>query len=162
MIISVNFNDLDNVYRIENDCFPSSEAAPKNVILKRIETLPSDFFLVSTVNDEVVGFVNATTTNNKFITDDLYEEHYSHKVMGKYLAIMSLAVSDKFQHQGIAASLMNSVLKNAMSNGLEGAVLTCKKELIHYYERFGFENKGVSESCHGGSTWYDMVFIFNK
>ena len=39
-------------------------------------------------------------------------------------------------------------------------ILTCKEELIPYYEQFGFENRGLSASVHGGAAWYDMVLTF--
>ena len=36
-------------------------------------------------------------------------------------------------------------------------ILTCKQEKIPYYQKFGFQNRGVSASEHGGAVWYDMV-----
>ncbi len=29
-------------------------------------------------------------------------------------------------------------------------ILTCKDRLIHYYEKFGYRNLGLSASVHGG------------
>ena len=40
---------------------------------------------------------------------------------------------------------------------MERVILTCKQEKLAYYEKFGFENHGVSNSSHGGAVWYDMV-----
>ena len=38
-----------------------------------------------------------------------------------------------------------------------GVVLTCKDRLIHYYEKFGFVNEGLTaKSTHGGAEWYQM------
>ncbi len=42
-------------------------------------------------------------------------------------------------------------------NGREGITLTCKIELVPFYEKFGFVNHGISESQHGGVRWYNMV-----
>ena len=40
-------------------------------------------------------------------------------------------------------------------------MLTCKAELIGFYERFGFENEGVSKgSVIGGVKWYQMRRVF--
>ena len=39
----------------------------------------------------------------------------------------------------------------------DGVVLTCLERKLPYYERFGFENHGVSQSVHGGAVWSDMV-----
>lgn len=42
-------------------------------------------------------------------------------------------------------------------NEREGITLTCKQELVSFYEKFGFVNHGVSDSQHGGIRWYNMV-----
>ena len=41
-------------------------------------------------------------------------------------------------------------------------MLTCKEELLHFYERFGFVSEGVSGSVHGGAVWYQMRLDFLK
>ena len=41
-------------------------------------------------------------------------------------------------------------------------VLTCKEGLIPFYQSFGFENRGLSASVHGGAVWYDMVLAFSQ
>ena len=38
-----------------------------------------------------------------------------------------------------------------------GITLTCKQELVSFYEKYGFVNYGMSKSQHGGVTWYNMV-----
>ncbi|MEH7523080.1 CpaF family protein [Bacillus sp. JJ1503] len=42
-------------------------------------------------------------------------------------------------------------------NEREGITLTCKQELVSFYEKFGFVDHGMSESNHGGVRWYNMV-----
>ena len=41
-------------------------------------------------------------------------------------------------------------------------VLACKEEKIHFYEKFGFVNEGVSKSKHGGARWYQMRLTFDE
>lgn len=43
-----------------------------------------------------------------------------------------------------------------------GMILTCKEELIGFYEQFGYKNMGISKSVHGGVVWYDMLLCFDK
>ncbi|HHO7981318.1 TPA: GNAT family N-acetyltransferase, partial [Staphylococcus aureus] len=31
-----------------------------------------------------------------------------------------------------------------------------------FYEKYGFRNEGVSESCHGGIKWYNLVKNIKK
>ena len=47
-----------------------------------------------------------------------------------------------------------------VKEGEKGLILTRKDRLIHYYEKFGYVNLGVSESVHGGAVWYDMLLEF--
>lgn len=35
-----------------------------------------------------------------------------------------------------------------------------RERLIPYYEKFGYQNQGVSDSAHGGAVWYDMRLTF--
>ena len=55
---------------------------------------------------------------------------------------------------------MNHMINSAKKYNREGVVLTCKDKLIHYYEKFGFNNMGISESVHGNVIWYDMFLEF--
>ena len=41
--------------------------------------------------------------------------------------------------------------------GRKAVTLTCLEEKVRYYESFGFENRGISTSVHGGKRWYNMV-----
>ena len=53
---------------------------------------------------------------------------------------------------------MQVVIDDARMAGRKGCILTCKDKLLHYYEKFGFKNCGISQSMHGGAIWYDMRF----
>lgn len=49
-----------------------------------------------------------------------------------------------------------------MQKGKAGkaCIRICKKELIHYYEKFGFKDEGISKSFLAGAIWYDMRLEF--
>lgn len=61
---------------------------------------------------------------------------------------------------GYASRIMQRVIANAKAQGRKGCVLTCKEELIGYYEKFGFKNRGISPSALAGEVWYDMALLF--
>lgn len=69
---------------------------------------------------------------------------------------------DPKDSQGDGAALMNRMIEDAKEKGRAGLILTCKDRLIHYYEKFGYRNLGVSASVHGGAVWYDMILEFGK
>ena len=51
---------------------------------------------------------------------------------------------------------MHEVLQETVKCKLDGVVLTCKENMIPFYEQFGFVDEGVSESEHGGVVWHQM------
>ena len=65
-----------------------------------------------------------------------------------------------YRRRGCAGTLLERVTADARAQGRKGCVLTCKEELIHYYESFGYRCEGVSGSTHGGVVWYDMRLTF--
>ncbi|MFJ5623917.1 GNAT family N-acetyltransferase [Peribacillus loiseleuriae] len=66
----------------------------------------------------------------------------------------------KYRKHGYAAKIMEQVIADAKKQGRKGCILTCKEELIHYYEKFGYKNEGISQSALGDAVWYDMRLEF--
>jgi len=81
-----------------------------------------------------------------------------HQEAGRTICIHSLAVLPQYQDRGLGKTLMEAFLQRTASHGVaDRAALLAHKDLIPYYEKFGFENKGESEVRFGGGGWYDMV-----
>lgn len=155
-IRQVSIGDLDEVAKIEVICFPEAEAASRESFEKRIKTFPDSFF-VAEKDGKIIGFINGCITNETAIYDELYENSSLHVKNGAYQTIFGLDVIPDYQRKGIAAQLMNYMIKVAKESGRKGVILTCKERLIHYYSKFGYVNKGISKSVHGGARWYDMI-----
>ena len=67
----------------------------------------------------------------------------------------------EYRNNGCAGRLIRHVISEADKQARDGVVLTCKKELVPYYSRFGFVSEGVTlKSLHGGVTWYQMRLTF--
>ncbi|PKM50289.1 MAG: GNAT family N-acetyltransferase [Firmicutes bacterium HGW-Firmicutes-7] len=159
IIRRVSLEDLDGVAEVEESCFPKAEAATKTSLEQRIKTFPDSFFLAE-VNEEIIGFINGCITNKKIICDELFSDVTLHIPNGDYQTIFGLDVISAYRSQGIAAQLMNYFIEITRLAGRKGVILTCKEGLIQYYSKFGFKNKGLSKSEHGGSEWYDMILEF--
>lgn len=155
-IRKVKPEDLDRVTEIESLCFPEAEAATRESFAYRIKTFPDSFF-VGEVDGVIVALINGCVTNRPFICDELYEPDGGHEPDGENQTVFGLATHPDFQRRGYAEQLMNRLIEESRKAGRKHMVLTCKDKLIHYYEKFGYENKGVSDSVHGGVVWYDMV-----
>ena len=156
VIRTVTPADLDGVCAVENAGFPPAEGATREAFRYRIEAF-SQWFLVAEEDGTVVGLLNGPATDAQFICDRLYEPGGAGE-NGTTLAILGLAVLPDRRRQGIAAQLLHAYLDRARQGGMERVVLTCKENLIPFYEQFGFVNRGVSQSVHGGVVWYDMEY----
>jgi len=152
---TATLGDLDAVCALENKTFPPAEAGTRAAFAYRLRAFP-ERFLLAEKDGAVIGMVNGCTSDLPVIADALFEES-GHDPQGKNQMIFGLATDPAFQRQGIAALLMETLIAQARREGRENVVLTCKKHLIPYYEKFGYQNRGVSASVHGGAVWYDMV-----
>lgn len=152
-------SDIDRVTMVEARCFPPEEAAGKEIFKERLTTFPDSFF-VAEVHGEIIGFINGCVTDERTIRDEMFEDSSLHKADGTYQSIFGLDVLPEYRNRGVAAALMNYLIEDARKRGRSGLILTCKDRLIHYYEKFGYANLGVSDSVHGGAVWYDMLLEF--
>ena len=155
-IRTATLNDLDEITAVEALCFPAAEAAPRESFEKRLEYFPDRFWLAEE-DGKLVGFLNGFLSEQQTITDEMYDHAEQHCPDGGYQGIFGLDTRPGWGHRGIASALMNHVIGQCRAEGRKGLFLTCKQELIPFYERFGYRNQGVSESVHGGVVWYDML-----
>ena len=141
---------------IEHQCFPKEGAATKEAFEKRIQRI-SDSFFVAVVEDQIVGLVNGPVINQPFITDDLFSDIKENPSTGGHQSILGIAVAPLYKNRGIASALLAHLERSAKEKLRETMTLTCKEDLVSFYEKKGYKNRGVSNSMHGGVTWYNMT-----
>ena len=151
--------DLDEITRIEAECFPKEEAATRESFEKRLTVYPNHFWLLED-EGKLVGFVNGMVTDSDTLTDEMYEDANLHKENGQWQMIFGVNTIPEYRRQGCAERILNRVIKDSKEQGRKGLVLTCKDKLVHYYAKFGFKDEGISDSTHGGAVWYDMRIVF--
>ena len=152
-------DDLDEIASVEEECFPSAEAASKEEFAERIEVYGTHFWLMCE-DEKLIAFVDGMVTNERNLTDEMYQKADLHNEMGAWQMIFGVNTLPEYRRQGYAEKLIRYAINDARAQDREGMVLTCKDKLVHYYEKFGFQNEGVSESVHGGVTWYQMRLTF--
>jgi ribosomal protein S18 acetylase RimI-like enzyme len=158
-IRQATIEDLDSITKVESICFPLAEAATRESFNQRVNTFSKSFF-VAEIDEKIIGFINGAIINGTVIYDELYEDSTLHIPDGDYQTIFGLDVIPDYRNIGVAAQLMNYMIEVSKLAGRKGVILTCKDKLIHYYEKFGYVNKGISKSVHGGAKWYDMILDF--
>lgn len=155
VIRQAKLHDLDEVANLEKLCFPEEEAASKAAFFERLSVYANHFWLLEK-DGHIISMVNGMVTDDNDLHDEMYHNAKLHNEQGKWQMIFGVETHPKYQHKGYAAILMNKMIEDAKLHSRSGVVLTCKEHLIHYYEKFGFENEGISGSKHGAVVWYQM------
>lgn len=151
--------DVEAIVHIEQRCFPMEEAATEQQIRERMKLFGNHFFVMEYAGN-IVGFINGMVTDEETISDEMYENASLHNEHGSWQTVFGLDVVDGFRKRGFATVLMKELIKASQNEKRLGVILTCKEKLIPFYEKFGFQNQGVSRSVHGGAVWYDMKLLF--
>ena len=152
--------DLAAVTAVEAACFPAAEAATEKDFADRLAVYPDHFWLLEEDDGTLVSFVNGLVTDEPILRDEMYTDASFHNEGGAWQMIFGVNTLPAYRKRGLAGQVLERVIADAKAQGRKGCVLTCKDKLIHYYEKFGFRNEGVSESVHGGVVWYDMRLTF--
>ena len=152
-------SDLDAVASVEAECFPPAEAATKEEFAERLRYY-GDYFWLMFEDEKLIAFVDGFVTDEKDLTDEMYEKASMHNENGAWQMIFGVNTLPEYRRRGLAGQLLETAIAAAKQQGRKGLVLTCKDKLVHYYARFGFVNEGVSGSAHGGVTWYQMRLTF--
>ena len=160
LIEKADIKDLDEIFNIEKICFPKDEAATYEQLKKRISIFKNHFFVLKKDN-KIIGFINGMVTNDENLSDCMYSNANLHNENGLWQMVFGIDILPDYQKNGYAGMLMRHLIEVSKTEKRKGVVLTCKKQLIPFYEHFGFVCEGISSSNHGGVMWYQMRLLFN-
>lgn len=159
LIRTATINDLDEIHYVESECFSDAEAASKNEFKERLKHYPNHFWLIFD-DEKLIAFIDGFVTDKKDLTDEMYEDAALHDENGSWQMIFGVNTLPEYRKKGYASKLINHMIDSAKKEKRSGVVLTCKKELISFYSKFGFFDEGISESQHGGAVWHQMRLEF--
>ena len=159
LIRTATMKDLDIITEVETECFPPAEAATRADFRNRLAHYPNHFWLLFD-EGKLISFIDGFCTDEKDLRDEMYENASLHRSGGQWQMIFGVNTIPDYRRRGYAGILMRRVIQDARAQGRKGLVLTCKEEKIHWYERFGYVNEGVSPSVHGNVVWYQMRITF--
>lgn len=152
--------DLQEIVKIEAECFPAAEAATKVSIAERLAVYPNHFW-VQLDGDRMIGFVNGMVTDDPDLRDEMYEDASLHNENGAWQMIFGVNTLPTYRQHGYAGELLQKAIADAKGQGRKGLVLTCKDRLVPYYAKFGFVDEGVTDkSTHGNVAWHQMRLTF--
>ena len=152
--------DLDEIAFVESECFPFEEAATKEKFAERIKEYGTHFWLMCE-EEKVIAFVDGMVTDEKNLTDEMYENASMHNEKGAWQMIFGVNTMPEYRKRGHAGELIRRAIADARQQGRRGLVLTCKERLLPYYAKFGFQDEGVTDkSTHGNAAWHQMRLSF--
>lgn len=146
---------------MEAACFPPAEAATVESLRQRLWHYPRHFWILER-DGRMIALVNGMATDEPDLRDEMYGNAALHDAQGAWQMIFGVDTHPEFRRQGCASRLLRHVIEAARVQGRRGLVLTCKEGLLPFYERFGFQSEGISESGHGGVTWYQMRLTLDE
>lgn len=148
--------DLDALYGIESACFPPEQGAEQASIGRRLAAYPGHI-LVALENGVPVGHIMGPVIDRPYIEDPMFADESCHREDHPHQAVFSLAVLPEYRCKGVGGALLRALIDLARREGRKSVTLTCLEGKVPYYAGFGFEDRGVGASVHGGVPWHDMV-----
>lgn len=159
LIRTATIEDLQQIAEVEAACFPPAEAATEDEFVQRLEYYKEHFWLMFD-GDRLIAFVDGMATDQKDLTDEMYEKASMHDEKGSWQMVFGVNTIPSYRRKGYAGELIRRAIEDVRAQGRKGLVLTCKDRLIPYYSKFGFVLEGVSESVHGNVVWNQMRLTF--
>ena len=141
---------------LEAVCFPPEQAASPTSIAERMAHYADHFWLIEDESGTLLALVNGLCTNERDLSDEMYENAAMHDPDGDWQMIFGVATAPAAQGQGLATSLLRTVIETTRAHGRQGLVLTCLDDLVPFYARLGFVDEGLSASHHSGALWHQM------
>ncbi len=148
-------NDIDAISKLEKLCFLATEAASYATMAQRVKTFPAHFWLCFE-DDILVSYIGGICTDESTLTDEMFASPAMHSENGSNQMLFSVCTHPEHQGKGYASAVMERLIFDCRASKRNAIILTCKKTLLPFYRRFGFQNQGVSASEHGGAIWYQM------
>ncbi len=152
-------SDLECVTELERKCFTEAEAAKRSTFELRISNFSETFWVIED-EGRIISMINGMPASQSDLCDQMYEDTSLFAPDGEWLMLFGVATDPECRKKGYVSRLMTFVIEESKKRGRNGIVLTCKKELLRFYSRFGFVNEGISGSSHGGAEWYQMRLAF--
>jgi len=146
-----------------NDGRASSDGCVTKTSIGEVSYQGQDRRISSTVRGRIVGFVCSTRCDS-FTAESMT----THVATGRYLAVHSVVVDEKYRGLGVASTMLQDYVRqmtrlNDMGTHgpIDAMVLLAKRELLGFYLDNGFRATRPSPIVHGRERWYEMEREFD-
>lgn len=154
---NIKQEEAEQAIIIEQICFPPHEACSEQNMKDRISTAPELFLVaVDKKTGKIAGFLNGLATDESVFRDAFFTDASLYNSDGKNIMLLGLDVLPEYRRQGLGRSLVFQYLQREREKGRHTVLLTCLKEKVKMYEKFGFMDQGIANSTWGGEEWHEM------
>lgn len=137
MITQATLEDLNQLYDLEQEIFKNDAFALSKESIKY--HIKRNLIFKIEINGVIAGYI--LWLNRK-----------------KYFRLYSLAISKKFQNQGLAKQLLDYSFEHLKEKSFSLEVRISNIGAIKLYEKFGFKIKKILENYYETEDGYLMVF----
>lgn len=160
---NIRQDEAGQAVAIEQVCFPPNEACSERAMKERIATAPELFFVaIDKETGKLAGFLNGIATDESRFRDEFFTDISLHKSDGKVIMLLGLDVLPEYRGQGLGRELVYGYLKREREKCRQEVILTCLQPKVKMYKKFGFVDRGISDSIWGGEEWHEMSYTLEK
>ena len=157
---SIRPEEAEQAVNIEQICFPPNEACSREHMTERIAKAPGLFLVAADKKTgKLAGFLNGLSTDEEVFRDEFFLDADLYAPDGKNVMLLGLDVLPEYRGQGLGRALMAQYAEREGAKGRRSLVLTCLESRVEMYKKWGFEDKGISQSAWGGEVWHEMFFV---
>ncbi len=147
-IRQVSLQDLQVLCEIDSHAFQEGRKSSKKKIRKRISN-PSSLFLGLEKEGRLIAFLYGEE-----IPLLLSKRMTERKIDRDFFYLSSLACQKKEEGHGYGSLLLEEFEKEIKRSGKKGILLLCRKPLLSYYEKHGYQNEGLFLIDSKKQEWY--------
>jgi len=103
---------------------------------------------INLFNNDFIKTLVVEYKNEIIATGKIFLETKIHNNMRKVGHIEDLIILDEYRNRGVGTYLLEKLLEIAKKNNCYKTILECNPDLVFFYEKFGFNKKGVEMSLY--------------
>ena len=104
-IRTAQMEDIDAITAVETECFPPAEAATREEFAERLKYYKDHFWLMFD-HEKLIAFVDGFVTDEKDLTDEMYEKASMHNENGAWQMIFGVNTLPAYRRRGCAGQVL--------------------------------------------------------
>ena len=113
--------------------------------------------LAESQEGKLAGFLNGISTDENIFRDEFFLDADLYNPNGENVMLLGLDVLPDHRNQGLAREIVKQYAEREKVKNRKRLILTCLQSKVDMYIKFGFVDRGISQSSWGGEEWHEMT-----